>query len=163
MLDNIETASRLLAQISPYLLEAHSQAFAPSPRLQKISPSPHEALTYQVARAILSIGIRHSSLRGRVLDSTFRYLANVLNIANAVSLEQAKTTKSSDLDARRTLEVAVVATSLLGFLDAASNYTGFYEPNESLDLLRQLRQVFDENFMVSVEGVFSSIRTSYAA
>ena len=160
LLDNAETASRLLEQISPYLSEAHVQVFAPSPRLRTIAPSPPEALSFQLTSAVFAIGIKHPSLHGRVLDSTFKYIANTLGIANAVFGEQSKTTKSSDLDPSRTLEIAAVTTSLLGFLDAASKYTDFYNASERLDLLRQLRHVFDENFMVAVEGVFSSIRTS---
>ena len=160
LLDNEETASRLLEQILPYLLEAHTQAFAPSPRLRSIAPSPQEALSYQLASAIFAIGIRHPSLHGCITDGTSQYLTNVLSIVNAVSQEEANAAKSSDLDPSRTLEIAAVTVSLLGFLDAASQYTDFYNPGERLDVLRRLRQIFDENLMVSVEGVFSSIRTS---
>ena len=160
LLENVETASRLLRQISPYLLEAQSQLFAPSPRLRSLLPSPHEALSYQVASALLAIGSKHANLHGRVLDCTSKYLSNVLDIARAIPLKESKDTKTGSLDASRTLQIATVATSLLGFLDALSRYTDFYEPNERLDLLHQLRLILDENFMVAVEGSFSSIRTS---
>ena len=156
----METASRFLEQISPYLAEAHNQAFAPSPRLRTVTPSPPEALSFQLTSAVLLIGIRHPSLHGYVLDSTFRYISNIVGIAHTVSEEQSKAIKSSDVDPSLTLEIAAITTSLLGFLDAASKYTDFYTPGERLDLLRQLRQILGENFMVAVEGVFSSIRTS---
>ena len=160
MLANVETASRLLSQLSPYLLEAHTQAFAPSPRLRSISPSPHEALSYRLTSAILAIGIKHRALHARALTTILEYVSSILKIADSISSGQPKTNKSTAEESPRTPEIACVSTSLLGFLDATSQYTDFYEPHERLDLLRQLRLVLNEVFMVAVEGSFSSIRTS---
>lgn len=160
MLDSVENASQVLEQISPYLLEAHVQIFAPSPLLRNVAPSPGESLSHELTRAILAIAIRHPSLHGRVLDTTSRYIANVHKTAHAVTEDLSKASKSSGLDSSRTLDTAAITTSLLGFLEAASAFTDFYDPSERLDLLRQLRLILGEAFMVAVEGVFSSIRTS---
>ena len=67
---------------------------------------------------------------------------------------------SSDTVVEEKLEIAAVSVSLLGFLEAAFLYTNFYSVPESYELVDLLRQILDENLMVSVEGVFSSIRTS---
>lgn len=160
-LDNAETAAQLLDQISPYLFEAHSQAFAPSPYLRSIKPSPWEALSYQLTRAVLAIGIKHPDLHKKVSDCTTRYLRNCLYTVSAASVSRPGSVDSSNqVEVSRTLEIAAVSVSLLGFLEAVSTYTNFYNVAESLDLVRLLRQIFDQNLMVSVEGVFSSIRTS---
>ena len=160
MLDNVDIASRLLDHLCPYLQEAHNQAFAPSPRLRSISPSPYEALSCRLASAVLAIGIRHPDLHNSVLNSTSQYVTNILKITDSISREQSQAAKSEEENADRTLNVAGVATSLLGFLDAITQHLDFYEPDERLDLLRQIRQILDEAFMVVVEGSFSSVRTS---
>lgn len=61
------------------------------------------------------------------------------------------------------LGIAAITVSLLGFLEAASSHAHFYSTLERLDLVRLLQQVLTESFMVSIEGVFSSIRTAHAS
>jgi len=161
LLEDSGTAERLLTQISPYLLEAHAQVIAPSPSLRSIDPSPWEALTYQLTRAILAIGIKHSSLHKPALDCMSRYLHKCLRTVDALIAKNSRSEEfPREVDIEVTFPTAILAVSLLGFLEAASNHANFYDVPERLDLVTTLRQIFTEDFMVSIEGVFSSIRTS---
>lgn len=161
LLDNLESADQLLKQLSPYLLEAHAQAIASSPFLHSIEPSPWEALSYSLTSAVLAIGLRHPALHDTVFECTTGYLYNCLRAVNSASSKRPSSEDSTNsVEAEGTLELAAVSVSLLGFLEAASLYAEFYNVSEKLDLVDVLRQTLDENLMVSVEGVFSSIRTS---
>ena len=161
LLDHVDSADRLLRQLSPYLLDAHAQAIAPSPFLRLIEPSPWEALSCNLTSALLAIGIRHPDLRDPVFVCITGYLRNCLSTVNTASRTPHHSERiSSDTVIEEKLEIAAVSVSLLGFLEAASLYTNFYSVTESYELVDLLRQILDENLMVSVEGVFSSIRTS---
>ena len=160
-LDDLTSAKRLLVQISPYLGEAHAQSLAPSPFLRSIEPSPWEALTYHLTSAILIIGIKHPSLHDVALNSTHEYLQSCLRAINAgpvVHYEQ--DISVNELPVRERLGIATMTVSLLGFLDAASIHLHFYTVPERLGLVRLLQRALTERFMVSIEGVFSSIRTA---
>lgn len=71
-----------------------------------------------------------------------------------------KDISANELPVRERLSIAVTTVSLLGFLEAASTYVHFYNLTETLELVRLLQQILTEGFMVSIEGVFSSIRTA---
>ncbi len=157
----MDNADRLLKQLSPYLLEAHAQLIAPSPFLRLIEPSPWEALSYNLTSALLTIGIQHPDLHDPVFVCIAGYLRNCLSTVNTASKNTPHSEgSSSENGIEENLEIAAVSVSLLGFLEAASLYTNFYSVSEMYDLVDLLRQILDENLMVSVEGVFSSIRTS---
>lgn len=92
-----------------------------------------------------------------------RYLLNCIDAINASSaLHHGSADSGSDVSVDEILETATISVSLLGFLEAASMYANFYSLSEQLEVVRLLRQMLSEDFMVSVEGVFSSIRTSKA-
>ena len=157
----MDNADRLLRQLSPYLLEAHAQAIAPSPFLRLIQPSPWEALSCNLTSALLAIGIRHPDLHDQIFACIIGYLRNCLDTVNAVSGSSNRSDgPTSDNGIEENIETAAVSVSLLGFLEAASLYANFYSISERYDLVELLRQILDESLMVSVEGVFSSIRTS---
>ena len=161
LLEDNKTAERLLLQIAPYFLEAHAQIIAPSPCLRSIDPSPWEALSYHLTSAILAIGIKHPTLHQSVLDCMAGYLHNCLHAIDTLCENANRSNEFlSDVDIEDAFDTAILAVSLLGFLEATSNHANFYDVPERLDLVNTLRQVFAEEFMVSVEGVFSSIRTS---
>ena len=160
LLEDVETAQRLLKQLKPYLLEAPTQAIAPSPFLRSIDPSPWEALTYDLGSAVLEIGIRHRVLHHYVIDCTLGYLRNCLRAVNSASAKSPDSDSTGDVSIEETVGIAALTVSLLGFLEAVSLYIDFYDVSERLDLVNLVRQILDENLMVSVEGVFSSIRTS---
>ena len=157
LLDDYEKACQLLGQLSPYLLEAQTQDFAPSPFLKRIEPSPWEALTYQLTKAILSLGLRHDDLHDTVQEYNITYLKNCLRLVRRPASPQSN---QSQITAEDSQDVATVTLSLLGFLKAASAHADFFNVDEMVDMIRSLRDILDENFMISVEGAFSSIRTS---
>ena len=160
----MHNADRLLKQLSPYLLEAHAQAIAPSPFLRLIEPSPWEALSYSLTSALLAIGIRHPDLHDPIFVCTTGYLRNCLSTVNSASRKPSRPEGSnSDNGIEESVDIAAVSVSLLGFLEAASLYANFYSASEMYDLIELLRQILDENLMVAVEGIFSSIRTSESA
>lgn len=157
----MDNADRLLTQLSPYLLQAHAQIIAPSPFLRLIQPSPWEALSYNLTKALLAIGIRHPDLHDPIFVSITGFLRNCLYTVNAASGNKPHSEGSSSNNGiKEDFELAAVSVSLLGFLEAASLYTNFFNIYERYDLVDLLRQILDESLMVSVEGVFSSIRTS---
>lgn len=161
LIENVDTATRLLDQISPYLVEAHVQTIVPSPFLRSIEPSPWEAMTYHLVGAVLAIGIKYPSLHVPALDCTIQYLHNCLGTISASSaLRHDSGDSISDVGVEEICGTAVISVSLLGFLEAASTYANFYDVSEQLEVVHLLRQIMSEDFMVSVEGAFSSIRTA---
>lgn len=158
---DLESAESLLLQISPYIEEAHNQVIAPSPLLRTVEPCPWEALACHLTSAALAIGTRHPSLHNIALGSTTKYLQNC---SHAVSVgptsHYQNDISASELPLRQKLAIAALSVSLLGFLEAASAHADFYTISERLDLVNLLRQILTEGFMVSIEGVFSFIRTA---
>ena len=140
-------ALRLLGQLTPYLTESFCQKFDPAPSLLSISPSPWEALTYHLTSAVLCLGIRHPELHERVHDAIYQYSRGCCEEFDCTSETEPQ-------------KGAVLSVSLLGFTRAASSFTGFWGISELLQMIDLLRDVFVERVLVSVEGIFSSIRTS---
>ena len=89
-----------------------------------------------------------------------RYLSNVSSIISGAFVQKTATDELTDLDLRQKGDLAAVSLSLLGFLEAIATLCDFFAVGERLDIARQLHQILSERFMVAVEGVFSSIRTS---
>lgn len=161
LLRDLDTARRLLEQLCPYLLEAHIQVIAPSPFLRSIKPSPWEALSYQLTRAILVIGIKYPVLHNTVLECTTEYLSSCLRTVNIASGKRPLSGDfAEDAGFEDILNIASVSVSLLGFLEAVSLFVNFYDVLERVTLVDMLRKILGENLMMSVEGAFSSIRTS---
>ena len=157
LLDDYERACQLFDRVSPYLHEVHTQEFAPSPFLKKIEPSPWEALTYQLTKAILSLGLKQDDLHDIILECIIKYLNNCLQVTRRPASPQSN---QSQISAEDSQNVATVTLSLLGFLEAASAHADFFAVDEIVEFMRLLRDILNENLMISVEGVFSSIRTS---
>ncbi|KAL8874475.1 MAG: hypothetical protein Q9174_000168, partial [Haloplaca sp. 1 TL-2023] len=163
LVQDVTRAKELLRQLSPYLLEAHAQSIKPSPCLRSIEPSPWEALTYNLSTAILAIGLRHPSLRDEAYKTLDGYLKNCSTLCNTAPLPD---TNDPDEDyvqlvgADRVFSIATLSTSLLGFLQAVSEYCHFYTVPQRVRLLTMLREAINETFMIAIEGTFSSLRSS---
>ena len=149
-------AEALLAQLMPYLLEAHEQIITPSPFLRLIEPSPWEALSYNIVSAILSIGIKFPSLHHNVYDGIIQYIHN----CRLGSSRTRCNGNTAELTPQQSCELGALSISIIGFLEAASKHFHFYTVSERLEVVRTLRLMFTESFMVSVEGAFSAIRSS---
>ena len=153
-ISNLGHAEALADRLKSYLPEAHTQKFAPSPFLQEISPSPWEVITYQLTHALLSIGIRHMSLKDKIASTINVYLSNV---SKAYSAWTAATGNDPDRP-QDVAEMAAITVSLLGFIDAAAVHENFWTSLERLALIRSLRILFSEEFFIAVESSFSVIR-----
>ena len=153
-ISNLAHAEALVGRLKSYLPAAHIQKFVPSPFLQEISPSPWEVITYQLTHALLSIGIRHMSLKANIAGIIDAYLSNV---SKAYSAWTAATGNDPDRP-QDVAEMAAITVSLLGFIDAAAVHENFWTSVERLALIRSLRTLFSEEFFVAVESSFSTIR-----
>lgn len=149
--------------MSPYILEAHSQTFVPSPFLRDIEPSPIESLSYNLTSALLSIGINHDNLQEAIVKKLWSYLDGCAYSARHVSLGHENGSTSSSADIEDAIGVAQLTFSILGFLDAAATYANFWTPGERLLLIQRVNSILSESFLVSVETAFSTIRNCHSS
>ncbi|PTD12870.1 Phosphatidylinositol 4-kinase stt4 [Fusarium culmorum] len=138
-----QSAQRLSYQLFPYILEAHVQLFVPSPFFRKIDPSPTEALAFHVTGALLALGINYDDLQETVTDKIWSFVN---------SCRRAK-------DAIRTVTIAV---ALLGFLDAAAAQADFWRSGGRLALIKKVREILSEPFLIAVETALSTIRNCHS-
>ena len=137
------------------------QLMAPSPFLSRIEPSPWEALSFHLTSAMLAVGLKHSPLHATAYDCISRYVRNCLDaMKTKIAMTYDSDELVDDIGVDEILEISSISASLLGFLEAASLYAHFFSHSERSELVSLLRLVLSEGFMVSVEGAFSSIRTS---
>lgn len=148
LVQNAENARKLVKQLVPYLVESFAQEFTASPFLREIEPSPWENITSSLTTALLSMGLNFPELQNEIEDAVAVYTGKVLEfVENTVRAENVSPAK-----------VAATATSLHGFLEAASRLARFWSPDDRLRLTRRLRQILSEQFFVAVESAFAAIR-----
>lgn len=155
-----QNAQRLARQLQPYILDAHTQEFAPSPFFRKIEPSPTESLTYHVTAALLSLGSHHNDVHETASANIWAYLNACAHAAESVV--PAPADEEDDASMEDTIRTATMALSLLGFLDAASAQTEFWRSGGRLSLIQRLQKLLSEPFLIAVETAFSTIRNSHA-
>jgi phosphatidylinositol 4-kinase len=162
LLQTAHSAEKLVGQLSPYILEAHTQSFVPSPFFREIEPSPIESLSYHLTTALLSLGIYHDFLRDVVSKRLWTYLEHCSHAAEAVSSPSGVIVENgSSGEVEDAIHVATITISLLGFLDAAATYANFWSAPERLSLIERVKAIFSERFLVAVETAFSTIRNSH--
>lgn len=156
-LEGLGHAERALRQLGPYLSEAHIQLFISSPLLQDIEPSPWAALTKDLTRALLSIGARFPSLRIEVQGYIVAYVSNWAQISStsAATITAEDDVQNSELEA---VELAAIAVSLNGFLEAAAEQDGFWTTDEKVELIRSVHGALTETILVALEKTVSIIR-----
>ncbi|RYP78531.1 hypothetical protein DL771_000484 [Monosporascus sp. 5C6A] len=156
-----QSAQKLVHQLIPYMLEAHSQTFQPSPSFRKIEPSPVEALTSNLTAALLALGTKCDALHEPVSDNIWTFLASIRTAIQGIDLSK------SDEDADQSLEDAIrtatIAIALLGFLDAASAQADFWRAGGRLALVQRVRNLLSEPFLTAVDGAFSTIRNAHTS
>ncbi|KAF2499808.1 phosphatidylinositol 4-kinase-like protein STT4 [Lophium mytilinum] len=163
LVQNVETAEQLLNQLSPYLVESHSQIISPSPGLRQLSPSPWEILTSSLASALLAIGLKYVSLRPAVTSAIEEYIKEWTSVASSISADQFDDDDCVEYAADGELaNVMSLSMSLLGFLDAASSYTRFWTGDDRLYLLDSVRGALTEKFMVAFEAALSVVRNAHS-
>lgn len=159
-----KSAEKLASQLAPYILEAHTQVFLPSPFFREIEPSPIEALSYSLTSALLALGINHGmTLQDAISQKLWYYLKHCAKAAEAIVSGQEQVNGSeSPRDVESAISVARLTISILGFLDAAAAYANFWTAAERLKLIERVKSILSEAFLVSIETAFSTIRNSHS-
>ncbi|KAL3606360.1 phosphatidylinositol-4- kinase [Fusarium poae] len=155
-----QSAQRLSYQLFPYILEAHVQLFVPSPFFRKIDPSPTEALAFHVTGALLALGINYDELQETVTDKIWSFVNSCRRATESIISPHAGDPENPHLeDAIRTVTIAV---ALLGFLDAAAAQADFWRSGGRLALIKKIREILSEPFLVAVETALSTIRNCHS-
>ncbi|CEI64923.1 Phosphatidylinositol 4-kinase stt4 [Fusarium venenatum] len=155
-----QSAQRLSYQLFPYILEAHVQLFVPSPFFRKIDPSPTEALAFHVTGALLALGINYDELQETVTDKIWSFVNSCRRVTESIISPQAGDPENPHLeDAIRTVTIAV---ALLGFLDAAAAQADFWRSGGRLALIKKIREILSEPFLIAVETALSTIRNCHS-
>ncbi|KAF4340246.1 phosphatidylinositol 4-kinase [Fusarium beomiforme] len=155
-----QSAQRLSYQLFPYVLEAHIQVFVPSPFFRKIDPSPTEALAFHVTGALLALGINYDELQENVADKIWAFVNSCRRATESIISPQAGDPENPHLeDAIRTVTIAV---ALLGFLDAAAAQANFWRAGGRLAMIKKIRELLSEPFLIAVETALSTIRNCHS-
>lgn len=160
LVQNSQNAQRLTRQLSPYLLDAHIQEFAPSPFYRKIEPSPTESLSYHVTAALLCLGNHDADIYENVSANVSVFLKACARASE--SLMSAQGEGGGDVNLTDAMQTASIAVSLLGFLDAAAAQADFWRSGGRLALIQRLQRLLNEKFLIAVETAFSKIRNSHS-
>ncbi|RMD43915.1 hypothetical protein DV735_g1178, partial [Chaetothyriales sp. CBS 134920] len=151
-------ADQLATQLSTYLPEVAVQRYAPSPYLADIKPSPSAVITYQLTSALLILGIRFPNVKATAAASLNAYLATWARLATALASRPLDgQTAQSEAAAR---QVAALAVSLVGFVEAAANHERFWHVSERLELIRTVNDALSDSVLLAVETATSVIRHS---
>lgn len=166
-ISHLPSASRLLRQISPYVSECCYQAIVPSPSLYSLEPCPWEVLTNKLINAVLSIGANHPSLKSEVLGSISGYTQHCRRFASYFnSHRQGRNHVNGGMEngaghamgARELLGISTMATSLIGFLEAAARNLSFWSIEERHEIVREYDELLSDDFLTTVETALSTIR-----
>ncbi|KAK5689044.1 Phosphatidylinositol 4-kinase stt4 [Elasticomyces elasticus] len=161
LVSSIKDAASLLAQLSPYVPEAHRQMLRPSPLHLRLPP--WESLAYDVTTAVLALGTHHKSLRGQALACIERTMEELANSTDNVRWLQLQEDSVTDPDvAEQALPAIQLCTSLLGFMEALAQYAQIWTPDERVSIIEQLRHLLSKPFMLSLEGSLSAVRNARA-
>lgn len=147
-LQSLESAEKLLRQLTPYMSESFAQQFAPSPHLRNLSPSPWEHLTASLTHALVSLGTKFKELKPDIREVFSVYLEKVLAFSEISGEEDNETNTAS------------LVASFVGFLETAARYPKFWTSAERLELLTRAQQVLSDNFLLNVETTFMTIRNT---
>lgn len=140
------------------MLEAHSQAFVPSPFFRSIEPSPTESLAFHVSGALLALGLKFFDLKDTVAEGVWAFATSCAKAIDTVVFQVGDPENPTMGDAVRT---ATIALALLGFLDAASAQADFWKAESRLGLIQKLKQLLSVPFLVALETALSTIRHSH--
>ena len=105
------------------------------------------------------LGNSYEDLEEKVAESIWAFV-NACGVAagNVVSRQAEDVETSSVEDAIRT---ATIAVALLGFMDAASAQVDFWRAGGRLSLVKRLRDILSESFLLAVETAFSTLRNTH--
>ncbi|OSS54503.1 hypothetical protein B5807_01599 [Epicoccum nigrum] len=160
--ESIDVAAPLLDRLATYLPSIYAQVLLPSPSLRSIQPSPYEVLSYHLTSAILQLGSRHDQLRSQVTDTLASYAHGwSATAAELATIQLDDSDESSDYTANDELsQVIVHSLSLLGFLDAAAEHARFWNAQERLRFVQELKVALSERFYLAFETALSIARNA---
>jgi phosphatidylinositol 4-kinase len=119
-------------------------------------------LSYHLTSAILQLGSRHDQLRSQVTDTLASYVQGWSATAaelSAIQLDDGD--ESSDYTANGELsQVIIHSLSLLGFLDAAAEHVRFWNAQERLRFVQELKVALSERFYLAFETALSIARNA---
>jgi phosphatidylinositol 4-kinase A len=154
-------ADQLLLQLSLHLPDIHSQAFAPSPFLWTLEPSPWEVVTQCLASSILSLGLNNPSLRHKVVGAINAYVEKWSDYARFLVTSQSEgEVWDEPVVEGKIVGTLVLVSSLLGFFEAATQHTHLWTSQERLALIRVIKAALSGRFMTVLETGLSIIRNS---
>lgn len=152
----MQSAQKVARQLIPYLTDSHAHTFAASPFFRAVDPCPAEALTFHVTAALLSLGLRHADVQQLISDNIGAFLSTCARTAEDVSQSNEDDDGPAALD--DAIQTVTVTVALVGFLEAASAQADFWRSGGRLGLIRRLRDLLSQPFLVAVEKAISTIR-----
>ena len=159
--ESIDVAEKLLARLSPYLVQSHTQVLSSAPGFRVYEPSPQEVLTYGLTSAVLSLGIRHIPLRAQAATTLGRYLSAWANAASELSAVQFDDDDSDDFAADGELaKLMTQSLSFLGFLKAAAEHANFWRAYDRIQFIESVRAALSEKLLVAFETALSIVRNA---
>ena len=119
-------------------------------------------MSYHLTSAILQLGSRHDQLRSQVTDTLASYVQGWSATAAELSTIQLDDgDESSDYTADGELsQVIIHSLSLLGFLDAAAEHARFWNAQERLRFVQELKVALSERFYLAFETALSIARNA---
>lgn len=161
LIDRPGSATKLATQLASSLSVANGLLPLSTPFLNTLSPSPWEALSYNLTYALFSLGSRHHSLQDVVVRSTSAYLANCHKASKRLLSVVPEDEEAEDN--KQMVELSALALSLVGFMDGASPYAQLWDPKARLQVISQIRDILSEPFLVAIETASSTIRNSHSS
>lgn len=156
---SLDEATRLTEQLGAYLSESHTQLLAPSPFLRDIKPSPWEALTSDLAEALLILAENHPELHENVSKHIDAYIYNVRQAVGAIHPPRQQDEDDFG-NGEEAAEIASITVSLAGFFKVASQYIYFWTIDGRHELVKSIQAILSEPFLVTLETASSTIRNS---
>ncbi|KAK5133665.1 hypothetical protein LTR08_007519 [Meristemomyces frigidus] len=159
LVQTTKDAARLVNQLAPYVSEAHRQTLRLSPLHQHLPPL--ETLAYDLTSAVLALGLNNPSLRPQAFACIDRTLEELtVSADNASWIIPQRDGVTEPHVAEKAIPAIQLTVSLLGFLDGIAKYVHVWTPEQRLSVIRRIRYMLSEKFMVSLEGALSAIRNA---
>ena len=155
-INTAEKASKLFLHLAQYL-ESPYIDFESDTILYNLQPSPWEELTSQLTRAFLVLGLKYATLHTTVVGCLNGYLQKCH--AHFEAIDEIRRAHIED-GSKELHKVAILTTSLLGFLRSATAHANFFRAGELKALVAQLQRLLVEDHLNIVENAFWAIRGS---
>lgn len=153
LIQDTKDAHNLLAQLAPYMPEAHRQSIRSTGRMVHLPP--WETLAFELTSAVLAMATNHPSLAGEALGCVNRTIDALAESAGSFTWKQESPEQA--------LPAIMLTLSLLGFLEAASRQVRAWNVEQRLVIIQRVRRILSENFMVSLEGGLSAVRNAHGS